>query len=809
YFRLIFSIQIPGTSPVDVFYFLIYGQITDYAGNFLQNIGHNDAIEIDLASPVIIEAFALEAPPGANGPDNGDTVTITFSEKTNTPAITGANIDSILALSGGHVWTDGTGKIKKALWDNKGLALTVTFSDDSGQATITSGDFITPDNLSITDASGNAVSSPATLEGTLDLEWIKYIGYSPPGLGWSTAVYDPVMHRMVMFGGVRETSMVTVNDVWELRLAKDREKWRRLATGGTPPPPMYGHAAIYDEINNRMIVFGGDNGNDWTSNSVYALDLTCGSESWSKIMPSGPELPGAHSHYMVYDDVRNRALIFGGHSELGPFDNVWEITLAEGFESAAQVQTSGDEPWYYWELAAIFDSTRKHFVITGEWTEQTYSLDVSSTVDTVFPWSILINQVADMRSPAAVYDEASQRMVVLGNYDSGAMGSYAFAAHASSLVPGQENWYDINPSGGRPEPREAFVTVYDPIVQRAVMFGGYSWSFGMIPYMSDTWELSLLGSQEMFRPLRFPGHPPLARGVCQMTHDPINNRMLVYGGADAANMFNDIWAFDLTPGEESWKELHPFSGDFPDPLGNYVFVTDADRSRVILWGGISPFGGYPTDTFFFDISGADNGSWTSDRGMPMIPRPAGRELAVGVIDSANNRFVIYGGNDGSTTYTDVWAQDLDTGLWTDITPAGPSPIINVGKAIFDPINQSMVFVGGGQVYRLDLSNPGSESWYSLGIPGTPTVGNFSLVYSPGAHTVFLFGGHNAFGIRTNKAYELDLTVGGETWSPVSFPNTPGVRSHHASGYDATSGRVVVFGGFGGLIFRDDTWWVYY
>ncbi|TET32994.1 MAG: hypothetical protein E3J72_18195 [Planctomycetota bacterium] len=817
YFRLEFTVQIPGTSIVDVFYFSA-GQLTDLAGNYLPNIGAGDVSEIDAASPVIVEALALESPPGGNGPDNGDIVQITFTEKTNKFGITGADIDAVLPLSDDHVWTDNTGQITAAEWDDAGIILTVTFSDNSGQATLASGDIISPDNASITDATGNPVISLAQITGSLNQEWIKYTGYSPPRLAGSAGIYEPINNRLVMFGGVADPTLYATNDVWTLKLGRGREKWRKLNPGGTIPAERYNHAAIYDAANHQMIIFGGNNGTDWSSNEIYALDLTLGCESWSQIEPTiggGGDMPGAHGHLMIYDENGKRAIIYGGDTDFGPFDNIWEIRLTAGSETAGQVKAIGAGPDNCWDLHGIYDSAHKQFVITGIDLGETFSLDLSVPVDADLTWSVIANHTAYVAGAAAVYDAANDRMVALGSNEMGAFGTWNFTAFATSLSPGKESWFDLNPAGGNPSPRAIPVTVYDPIAQRAIIFGGDAIWFGGGGYMGDTWELNLLPDSETFKELAFPGHPPAERAVVEMTHDPVNNRMLLYGGTDGFSIFDDLWSFNLTPGQESWRKLKPIGGNLPGGVANYVLVTDAERKRVILWGGMNDWGQYRTTVYSFDITDPDYGYWDTLRNNgPVAVEPSGREFATGVIDTANNRFVIYGGVDpvGGIPLFDVWAFNLNPGCetWTEILTPLPPLIPNEGEAIYDPANQSMVFVGAGGMYRLDLSTPGSESWTLVPTAGAGPpagLGNFSMVYNPAAHTAFIFGGIEA--TWTDNSWKLTLTVGSETWSEISFPNTPNARSHHAAGYDAANSRVVIFGGINGPFVKKDTWWVYY
>ena len=60
---------------------------------------------------------------------------------------------------------------------------------------------------------------------------VRTSGDPPPARANAAAVYDPVGHRLVMFGGQGDDARL--NDVWALDLRTDR--WQRIATVGTPP----------------------------------------------------------------------------------------------------------------------------------------------------------------------------------------------------------------------------------------------------------------------------------------------------------------------------------------------------------------------------------------------------------------------------------------------------------------------------------------------------------------------------------------------------------------------------------------------
>jgi len=249
-------------------------------------------------------------------------------------------------------------------------------------------------------------------EGTTWSE-ITPAGTPPSARSEPTAIFDPVRDRMVVFAG--NCGPFSCSDVWALSLAGN-PAWSEITPPGSPPFGGYGHAAIYDPVRDRMVVFGGY---DFISyrNDVWALSLA-GSPAWSELTPAGTAPSARYAPAAIYDPVRDRMVVFGGADDLSNHNDVWALSLA-GSPAWSELTPAGTPP-----------SVRY--------------------------------------APAAIYDPVRDRMVMFGGRDI----SNHNDVWALSLA-GSPAWSEITPAGTPPSARREHTAIYDPVRDRMVVFGGW------------------------------------------------------------------------------------------------------------------------------------------------------------------------------------------------------------------------------------------------------------------------------------------------------------------------------------------------
>ena len=97
--------------------------------------------------------------------------------------------------------------------------------------------------------------------------------------------------------------------------------------------------------------------------------------------------------------------------------------------------------------------------------------------------------------------------------------------------------------------------------------------------------------------------------------------------------------------------------------------------------------------------------------------------------------------------------------------------------------------------------PRSPTWVQLSVPISPPARSYlAMTYDPASGKVIMFGGFDGTGYL-NDTWTFD----GTRWSRVQAPVSPPARAASQMAYDATTQKVVLFGGYNGTRYLGDTW----
>lgn len=279
-----------------------------------------------------------------------------------------------------------------------------------------------------------------------------------------------------------------------------------------------------------------------------------------------------------------------------------------------------------------------------------------------------------------------------------------------------------------------------------------------------------------------PADAPDTRGEMEGVLDAAKGRIVVYGGNTAApvmcmpmyNLVSEVWVFHLDC--NSWEALPsaPASPAGPGIRARHAVTLDTMRNRMIVFGGRERLaaGGYNNfaDVWAFDLA---TDTWTEIETNGTGPSP--RSSSAITYDAASDRILVFGGNISTSGLTltgvnDMFALDLATGTWTEITATGApaARLYHSGARLGD---EWLVFGGTpdfdgpyyNDVYAFDLA---SDTWrmVSGGGAGAPVsrFGAGAFADAEG-NRLIVVAGHDgtAMGNR-NDMWAVDVTTGSWT-----------------------------------------------
>jgi hypothetical protein len=282
-----------------------------------------------------------------------------------------------------------------------------------------------------------------------------------------------------------------------------------------------------------------------------------------------------------------------------------------------------------------------------------------------------------------------------------------------------------------------------------VVFGGRGYGGDL----ADVWTLDLTPGSELWSQLMPSGSPPPAIHAHSAVYDSDSQRMVVFGGASSGALQDDLWALDLTPGNESWILLKP-SGEVPPPRAFHTAIGDGEHDRMIVFGGLGSTGSL-SDTWALDlISGSE--AWQSLAPAGSIPPSRRSHSAVYDYDAGNSRMIVFGGAGSGGFLDDLWALDLVPGseAWGLLPSEGHS--------------------GQGAPGWLADWPPG-RAWHSAALAES---------------RMWVLGGFGPLQTLLDQQWSLDVTMVG--WERVS-PSEPALASYVSAGLqveDAADGVLV-------------------
>jgi hypothetical protein len=632
----------------------------------------------------------------------------------------------------------------------------------------------------------------------------------------ATAVYDRVHHRMILFGGL--TNGVERNDVWVLEIAQPN-RWRRLQPTGTPPSARRSHTAVYDPIQNRMIVFGGGYLFDHTwylNNEVWSLELG-GAPHWTLLTPIGTKPLARFASVAAFDVARNRMLLHGGaRADGSTIGDLWRLELS-GTPAWVQVSSStamGPRAF----ASAVVDSARDRMLVMGGISSLSSLGDTWQCPLGGGAWSQVgtTGAAPATLSHASAFDPLHDQMIVFGGLNI-ATGTYLQGAWRLQFSPATPTWSRAPLTGAVPPAMEGASAIYDPIASEFRIFGGWSGPSEMDSISQNVWTLALHPAPSWNAPFPANAPPAAGRSGASVAYDAQNQRMLMIGGwrndLGGPGASVDVWALDLTAATPLWTPVTPV-GTAPAGRAFASLVYDPSEHRLILYGGEAQ-GTRHADAWSLSLTSTP--TWT-----PLTPTgtpPAGRSRHGAIYDPVRDQMVVFGGNTvGFPGFEDdVWALSFSGApAWAQLSPAGTPPSRRHGMAVaLDAPRDRMIVFGGlsdtppaptKDVWALNLA--GATAWEPIEVAAGPAPRRaHTAVVDPARDRLLIFGGYADAGggpLAVNDLWALPLS-GPPAWNALQpAAALPKPDAEHAAIYDVIGDRMITYGGVGGL----NATWIY-
>lgn len=382
-----------------------------------------------------------------------------------------------------------------------------------------------------------------------------------------------------------------------------------------------------------------------------------------------------------------------------------------------------------------------------------------------------------------VYDSARNRVVMFGGRQAPADRDSLATYLNDTWTFKDDEWTKIE-SAQTPSVRQFPAMAYDRARDRVILYGGNvlaedEESFAL---RDDTWELD--GAQ--WRPITTATGTKVAKPI--LGYDPILNRTFLIGLNETGTAIV-MYRYDATNGV--WEPLTPTA--LPTCVNDGHMVFRERTGRLTFFGGVCA-SNTPNVEEVWEWDNAGN-KWNKLTLVGTFPRLAGQAVSY---DPLRNEIIAFGGTAalGGTPASET--NILRGSSWRQaFLTLRPNPRSQAGFQT-DPTNNTIWLLGGldetSSFYYSDFWGYRNGQWFmSKDMPGTCD--------SP--QTAFDTD-RNVLVVTCSGADVFEWT--GTEWK--SFPDLktkPQFRTFASMVYDPKLKKTVMYGGYAGNNFRNDTW----
>jgi peptide/nickel transport system permease protein len=455
-----------------------------------------------------------------------------------------------------------------------------------------------------------------------------------------------------------------------------------LGEGEIRPSPRTDFSMVYDSVNDRMILFGGNDGllNDetWTYDPATQI--------WTRI-DVDPHPSARYGHSMVFDSSVGKTVLFGGiiddrtnlHS-----DETWTFDVTTDTWTLVSTVIAPEARAF---SAMSFDSATNVTVLFGG--------DRGSSETWTYSDGAMWTERSPASSPsgryghAMAFDSSSGLNVLFGGNDSGS----ETWTYDSFL----DNWAMEFPATS-PSARMFHDMVYDSANSRIVMFGGDSGK-------QETWAFNGITWTELS-----PATSPSGRIGHSMVYDSVRDEIHLFGGDD--QQFSRLWYRQLSIQSPILMTGYPLNTP-TDP--NYSPALNANGTILVVNdGGLRAVNTYD-GTNAWSTPSLDMGPVWTNSPVIAIPDVVGEDFTEAVYAATDHGWMYARyANNGSSLAS--WEE---RGMDDNMTATSGGVPLMIDTVTFDGGVLTTPDFFGDQIYV------GSSSGYLYAIRRDPLPGNLA------------------------------------------------------------------------------------
>lgn len=492
-----------------------------------------------------------------------------------------------------------------------------------------------------------------------------------------------------------------------------------------------------------------DDGN-FASNDGCSSSCALEARSW-ELQPSPWQ--GRTGHQMSYDSFRGRIVVYAGTDPAGGTAPLYEYdTAAQRWERMPTTPPLVGAP------LLAFDSTRNVHVLFGTNGAQYETWEYDGTT-----WTQKQPATSPpLRTQAAMaYDVGRQTMVMFGGIQSGT------TLLTDTWEWNGTNWVELTTSTLEPTARTQPSMAYDPSRGAMVLTAG--------AYYCSTWELAA-GQWTLKVPASPSAPSPTNQNACRyaasFAYSAARGKLVLFGGYDNFNYFNDTWEYGAT----GWTRLAPTLA--PNARSAARLAPGGPGGSLVLVGG------HANDEIYDDLWQLTGGEWSLSS-PDVIPSPRASAF---VYDEARDRVILFGG-DGAPleTLRDTWS--FDDGEWVRLAngATGDPPGARSSAMTYDSARDRVVMFGG--LNNNETWEWNGTSWSKVTTATSPPFRRFAaMTYDRARSVVVMFGGIGAENTQIADTWEYD----GVDWSPVVAATSPPAQARPSMVFDRNENRTLMF-----------------